>query len=162
VYGSATELLKNHLEVRGLGVLNIKDLFGVAAVRDRKRVDLVIRLLGHDDDESWDRLGIDDEWYEILGAAHPLRRLPVRPGKNTASTIEVARAQRAPAAGGASTRRGPSTRGSRRPSGMPDPSAPSEPPHPRALGEASSAPPPPLGAGNYGEGDGNEGAGGAW
>ena len=90
VYGSATELLKNHLEVRGLGVLNIRDLFGVAAVRDRKRVDLVIRLLNYDDDESWDRLGIDDEWYDILGARIPMRRLPVRPGKNTASTVEVA------------------------------------------------------------------------
>jgi HPr kinase/phosphorylase len=90
VYGSATELLKNHLEVRGLGVLNIKDLFGVAAVRDRKRIDLVVRLIGREDDESWDRLGIDDEWYEILGQRVPLRRVPVRPGKNTASTIEVA------------------------------------------------------------------------
>jgi HPr kinase/phosphorylase len=90
VYGAATDLLKNHLEVRGLGVLNIRDLFGVAAVRDRKRVDLVVRLLSYDDDESWDRLGIDDEWYDILGARIPLRRLPVRPGKNTASTVEVA------------------------------------------------------------------------
>jgi HPr kinase/phosphorylase len=90
VYGSATDLLKNHLEVRGLGVLNIRDLFGVAAVRDRKRVDLVIRLLSYDDDESWDRLGIDDEWYDILGSRIPMRRLPVRPGKNTASTVEVA------------------------------------------------------------------------
>lgn len=90
IYGNATELLKNHLEVRGLGVLNIKDLFGVAAVRDRKKVDLVVRLVGREDDESWDRLGIDDEWYEILGQRIPLRRVPVRPGKNTAVTIEVA------------------------------------------------------------------------
>ena len=90
VYGMATELLKNHLEVRGLGVLNVKDLFGVAAVRDKKRVDLVVRLLGYDDDETWDRLGIDDEWYDVLGVRIPMRRLPVRPGKNTASTVEVA------------------------------------------------------------------------
>ena len=90
VYGAATELLKNHLEVRGLGVLNIKDLFGVAAVRDRKRIDLVIRLLGRDEEDAWDRLGIDEEWYEILGVKIPLKRLPVRPGKNTASTVEVA------------------------------------------------------------------------
>lgn len=90
VYASATELLKNHLEVRGLGVLNIKDLFGVAAVRDRKRIDLVIKLLGRDDEDDWDRLGLDEEWYEILGVRIPLKRLPVRPGKNTASTVEVA------------------------------------------------------------------------
>ncbi len=90
VYGSATELLKNHLEVRGLGVLDIKDLFGVAAVRDRKRVDLLIQLLATDDDTSWDRLGIDDEWNDVLSVRIPLRRVPVRPGKNTASTVEVA------------------------------------------------------------------------
>ena len=77
VYGAATALLKTPLEVRGLGVLNIRDLFGVAAVRDRKRVDLVVRLLSYDDDESWDRLGIDDEWYDILGARIPLRRLQI-------------------------------------------------------------------------------------
>ncbi|MBL8602460.1 MAG: HPr(Ser) kinase/phosphatase [Myxococcales bacterium] len=90
VYGSATELLKNHLEVRGLGVLNIKDLFGVAAVRDRKRVDLVIHLLAHDAETTWDRLGIDDEWHELVGVKIPRRRIPVRPGKNTANIIEVA------------------------------------------------------------------------
>ncbi len=90
VYGGATDLLKNHLEVRGLGVLNIKDLFGVASVRDRKRIDLVIRLLGRDEEDAWDRLGIDEEWHEVLGVQIPLKRLPVRPGKNTASTVEVA------------------------------------------------------------------------
>jgi HPr kinase/phosphorylase len=90
VDGAASELLENHLEVRGLGVLNIKDLFGVAAVRKRKRIDLVIKLLGRDEEETWDRLGLDEEWFEILGTRIPLRRLPVRPGKNTASTVEVA------------------------------------------------------------------------
>jgi HPr kinase/phosphorylase len=91
VYGAAVDLLKNHLEVRGLGVLNIKDLFGVAAVRDNKRIDLVIRLVAHDDeDETWDRLGIDDEWYPLLGTRIAMRRVPVRPGKNTSSTVEVA------------------------------------------------------------------------
>ena len=91
VYGSAVDLLKNHLEVRGLGVLNIKDLFGVASVRDSKRIDLVIRLVSHDDEEeTWDRLGIDDEWYPLLGTRIAMRRVPVRPGKNTSSTVEVA------------------------------------------------------------------------
>ena len=91
IYGSAVDLLKNHLEVRGLGVLNIKDLFGVASVRDSKRLDLVIRLVAHDDeDETWDRLGSDDEWYPLLGTRIAMRRVPVRPGKNTSSTVEVA------------------------------------------------------------------------
>jgi len=90
IYGAASDLLRNHLEVRGLGVLNIKDLFGVASVRGRKRMHLVIQLMARDEHESWDRLGVDDEAYELLGVRTPLRRVPVRPGKNTANTIEVA------------------------------------------------------------------------
>jgi HPr kinase/phosphorylase len=90
VYGSATPLLENHLEVRGLGVLDIKDLFGVAAVRKRKRLEMVIRLVAPSEGDDWDRLGLDDEWYEILGVKIPLRRIPVRPGKNTTIVVEVA------------------------------------------------------------------------
>ena len=127
VYGSATELLKNHLEVRGLGVLNIRDLFGVAAVRDKKRVDLVVRLLSYDDDESWDRLGIDDEWYDILGARVPMRRLPVRPGKNTASTVEVAARNEILRSAGVHSAREFHARLARA-LGLPDPSGTSEAP----------------------------------
>lgn len=90
IYGTATSLLENHLEVRGLGVLDVKDLFGVAAVRKRKRVEMVVRLVAQSEGEDWDRLGLDDEWYEILGAKIPLRRIPVRPGKNTTIVVEVA------------------------------------------------------------------------
>lgn len=90
VYGTATPLLENHLEVRGLGVLDVKDLFGVAAVRKRKRLEMVVRLVAQSEGEDWDRLGLDDEWYEILGVKIPLRRIPVRPGKNTTIVVEVA------------------------------------------------------------------------
>jgi HPr kinase/phosphorylase len=90
VYGTPTPLLENHLEVRGLGVLDVKDLFGVAAVRKRKRLELVVRLVAQSEGEDWDRLGLDDEWYEILGVKIPLRRIPVRPGKNTTIVVEVA------------------------------------------------------------------------
>ncbi len=90
VYGTATTLLENHLEVRGLGVLDVKDLFGVAAVRKRKRLELVVRLIAQSEGDDWDRLGLDDEWYEVLGTKIPLRRIPVRPGKNTTIVVEVA------------------------------------------------------------------------
>jgi HPr kinase/phosphorylase len=90
IYGTATPLLENHLEVRGLGVLDVKDLFGVAAVRKRKRLEMVVRLIPQDEGEDWDRLGLDDEWFEVLGAKIPLRRIPVRPGKNTTIVVEVA------------------------------------------------------------------------
>lgn len=127
VDGTATELLRNHLEVRGLGVLNIRDLFGVAAVRDKKRVDLVVRLLSYDDDESWDRLGIDDEWYDVLGVHIPMRRLPVRPGKNTASTVEVAARNELLRRAGVHSAREFHARLARA-LGVPDPTLTSEPP----------------------------------
>jgi len=163
VYGSATELLKNHLEVRGLGVLNIKDLFGVAAVRDRKRVDLVIHLLAQDDEVPWDRLGIDDETHEIVGVNIPLRRIPVRPGKNTASTIEVGARNELLRQAGIHSARAFHARLAEA-LGMPDPSAPVEAPPKRGLGEASSAPPPPWVDAGYGGGgdDGGDSSGGTW
>ncbi|MBL8680277.1 MAG: HPr(Ser) kinase/phosphatase [Myxococcales bacterium] len=90
IYGTSTPLLENHLEVRGLGVLDVKDLFGVAAVRKRKRLEMVVRLIPQSEGEDWDRLGLDDEWFEVLGVKIPLRRIPVRPGKNTTIVVEVA------------------------------------------------------------------------
>ncbi len=162
VYGSATELLKNHLEVRGLGVLNIKDLFGVAAVRDRKRIDLVIHLLAQEDDVPWDRLGVDDETHEIVGVRIPLRRIPVRPGKNTANTIEVGARNELLRQAGIHSARAFHARLAEA-LGMPDPSAPGEALLARGHGEASSAPPPPWadpGHGSNGDEGGGESQGG--
>jgi HPr kinase/phosphorylase len=90
VFGQPAALLRHHIEVRGLGILNIGDLYGVTAIRDRKRVDLVVRLEMWQPDGSYDRLGIEDRHMEILGV--PLRevRLPVRPGRNMSSIIEIA------------------------------------------------------------------------
>lgn len=92
VFGEPAELLRHHIEVRGLGVLNIKDLYGVTAIRERKRIDLVVQLeLESENAEAeYDRLGLDDDHSEILGV--PIRRvtLPVRPGRNMSSIIEIA------------------------------------------------------------------------
>ena len=90
VVGSCSEILKHHMEVRGLGILSIKDLFGIASVRDAKKVDLVIELSDWNADEEYDRLGIDDLRYAILDVALPLIKIPVRPGRNIAAIIEVA------------------------------------------------------------------------
>ena len=89
VFGEAASMLRHHIEVRGLGILNIKDLFGVTAVRDRKRVDLVVQLELWRDDATYDRIGLDDHFCEILGV--PIRevRLPVRPGRNMSAIIEI-------------------------------------------------------------------------
>jgi HPr kinase/phosphorylase len=90
VFGSPADLLRHHLEVRGLGILNIKDLFGVTAVRDRKRVDVVVRLAENASDAEVDRLGLDDRFHDILGVSIPELAIPVRPGRDTASILEIA------------------------------------------------------------------------
>lgn len=88
--GTASELIKHHMEVRGLGIINIKDMFGVAAVRDEKKVELVIELYRWDEHGDHDRLGLDELRFNILDLPVSLLRLPVSPGRNVSSLIEVA------------------------------------------------------------------------
>lgn len=88
--GQAGELIQYHLEIRGLGIINIKDLYGVSSIREKKIVDMVIELVEWDSDHEYDRLGIDDKVYSILGVDLPHLCIPVRPGRNMTSIIEVA------------------------------------------------------------------------
>lgn len=90
VFGSPADMLRHHVEVRGLGVLNIKDLFGVTAVRDRKRIDIVVQLDEWDEEREYDRLGVDDQHYEILGTPVRLVTVPVRPGRDMGAMLEMA------------------------------------------------------------------------
>jgi HPr kinase/phosphorylase len=90
VYGSGPEIVKYHMEIRGLGILNIKELFGISAIRDRKRVQMVVQMVDWDEDVEYDRVGLDESTYEILGLALPTIILPVRPGRHLTSIIEVA------------------------------------------------------------------------
>jgi HPr kinase/phosphorylase len=88
--GSCPELTRHHMEIRGLGVINIRDLFGVASTRDSKRVELVVQLERWESGREYDRLGLDDERFEILGVPVPMIRMPVAPGRNLAILVEVA------------------------------------------------------------------------
>ncbi|MDB4942682.1 MAG: HPr kinase/phosphorylase [Labilithrix sp.] len=90
VFGCPADMLRHHVEVRGLGVLNIKDLFGVTAVRDRKRIDIVVQLDEWDEKRDYDRLGIDDQHYIILGTQVRLVTVPVRPGRDMGAMLEMA------------------------------------------------------------------------
>jgi HPr kinase/phosphorylase len=90
VYGSGSGIIRHHMEIRGLGIINIKDLFGISAVRDTKKIELVIELAEWDENEEYDRLGIDDHRFQVLDAEIPKLRIPVRHGRNIASIIEVA------------------------------------------------------------------------
>jgi HPr kinase/phosphorylase len=88
--GMCPELTRHHMELRGLGVINVKELFGIASTRSSKRVELVVQLERWDPSREYERLGIDDEVYEILGLRVPLIRMPVAPGRNIAILVEVA------------------------------------------------------------------------
>ena len=90
VIGKSAALLSHHMEIRGIGIINVKDLFGIAAVRDTKRIELLIELREWVEHEEYERLGFDDRHEEILGVAVAALRLPVRPGRNLATLIEVA------------------------------------------------------------------------
>ncbi len=90
VFGQAAPLLRHHIEIRGLGVLNIRDLFGVTAIRDRKRIDVVVRLVEWSDDTEYDRMGVDDRYQQVLGVSVRELVIPVRPGRNMGSILEIA------------------------------------------------------------------------
>jgi HPr kinase/phosphorylase len=90
VVGKAAGVLGHHMEIRGLGIINVKDLFGIAAVRESKRIELVIELREWAEGEEYDRLGFDDRHDDILGVQVSALRVPVRPGRNLATLVEVA------------------------------------------------------------------------
>ncbi len=90
VVGSGSEIIKHHMEIRGLGIINIKDLFGISAVRDRKRIEMVVELVEWDESVEYDRLGIEEQKFTILDVEVPLLTIPVRPGRNLTTLIEVA------------------------------------------------------------------------
>ena len=88
--GTCPELTRHHMEVRGLGVINIRDLFGVAATRTSKRMELVVQLERWDSAREYDRLGLDENVWELFGVKIPLVHMPVAPGRNLAILVEVA------------------------------------------------------------------------
>lgn len=90
VIGACPELTRHHMEVRGLGLINIRDLFGVASTRTSKRIELVVQLDRWDAGREYDRLGLDEASYDLMGLKVPLIRMPVATGRNLAILVEVA------------------------------------------------------------------------
>lgn len=88
--GTGADLIRHHMEIRGLGIINVKDLFGITSVREVKALDLVCELVEWDPAGEMDRLGLDEATHEILGVELPLVRMPVRFGRNMTIIIEVA------------------------------------------------------------------------
>jgi len=90
LYGTAPELIRHLLEIRGLGILNIMTLFGAGAIRTSKQITLVVRLEAWQQDKQYDRLGLDEETTRILDTEVPMITVPVRPGRNLAVILEAA------------------------------------------------------------------------
>ena len=88
--GGGSELTRHHMEIRGLGIINIRDLFGPAAIVDLKKIELAVRIEAWDPAKEYDRLGLGEPVTDILGVAIPTLLIPVSPGRNLATIIEVA------------------------------------------------------------------------
>ncbi len=88
--GSGAKLIRHHMEIRGLGIININHLFGVGAIRDKKQIQLVVNLEDWAEKKEYDRLGLEESVYAILGVEVPLLTIPVRPGRNIPILIETA------------------------------------------------------------------------
>ena len=90
LFGSASEMTRNHMEVRGIGIINVMAIFGIGAVRPEKRLDLVVTLKDWQEVQEVDRIGLDQEYYEILEILIPHITIPVRVGRDLARLVEVA------------------------------------------------------------------------
>ena len=88
--GTSPDLTRCHMEVRGLGIINVLSIFGIASIRSDKRLDLVVSLKDWQEIEEVDRIGLDQEYYEILGILVPHITIPVRMGRDLARLVEVA------------------------------------------------------------------------
>lgn len=89
IVGSSGETLRDHIEIRGLGILNVRNMFGVRAVRMQKRVEVVVKLIKWDETAAYDRIGLDEDWVSILDLEVPQVTVPIYPGKNITVIAET-------------------------------------------------------------------------
>ena len=88
--GTAPELIRNYVELRGIGIINVAKLFGMGAVRSENEINLVVNIVQWNTQEVYDRLGLEDQYMEILGVKIPMNTIPITPGRNLAMILEVA------------------------------------------------------------------------
>ena len=86
----ANAMISHHMEIRGLGIINISKLYGVGAIRNQKEVQLIVQLEAWDSNKSYDRIGTEQNYKELLGVKVPLIEIPVKPGRNLPIIIEAA------------------------------------------------------------------------
>jgi HPr kinase/phosphorylase len=90
VVGTSSELTRSHMEIRGIGIINVAAMFGVKSIRQEKQLDLVVALKAWDEVSEVDRIGIEQEFVKVLGVDIPHIVIPVRPGRDLARLVEVA------------------------------------------------------------------------
>ena len=88
--GAAPDLIRNYVELRGIGIVNVAKLFGIGAVKAENEIDLVVNIVPWKEHESYDRLGLEEQHMEILGVKIPMNTIPITPGRNLAVILEVA------------------------------------------------------------------------
>jgi HPr kinase/phosphorylase len=88
--GRAVDITRYHMEIRGLGIIHVPSLFGIASMRDEKRLNLIVRLVHPTPGVEHDRTGLAPETRDVLGVSVPLISLPVAPGRSMANVVEVA------------------------------------------------------------------------
>ena len=88
--GNAPELIRNYIELRGIGIVNVAKLFGMGAVKAENEIDLVVNIVHWDKKQTYDRLGIEEQYMEIMGVDIPMNTIPITPGRNLAVILEVA------------------------------------------------------------------------
>ena len=88
--GTAPALIRNYIELRGIGIINVAKLFGMGAVKAENEVNLIVNIVPWKTHETYDRLGLEDQYMDILGVKVPMNTIPVTPGRNLAVILEVA------------------------------------------------------------------------
>lgn len=88
--GTAPAMIRNYIELRGIGIVNVAQLFGMGAVRESKAINMVANIVNWDQRAVYDRLGLEDQYMEILGVKLPMNTIPITPGRNLAVILEVA------------------------------------------------------------------------
>ena len=88
--GRAPELIRNYIELRGIGIVNVAKLFGMGAVKEENAIDLVVNIVPWNTHQVYDRLGLEDQYMDILGVKVPMYTIPITPGRNLAVILEVA------------------------------------------------------------------------
>ena len=90
IIGSAPDITRHFIELRGIGIIDVKTLFGVESVKDTQAIDMVIKLEEWDREKEYDRLGMEDQYTEFLGNKVVCHSIPIRPGRNLAIIVESA------------------------------------------------------------------------